>query len=107
MIRNIIDEKLQINNNHLKTSVLLIFKTKLMSTSNSLNYLTNLMFSLELQNTESGPVITYKLTNTIKNKILNYKDTVNSIYVEDKNSFTLNTNPCKCEHSPFIDPHHR
>ena len=107
MIRNIIDEKLQINNNHLKTSVLLIFKTKLLSTSDSLYYLTNLMFSLELQNKESGPVITYKLTNTIKNKILNYKDTVNSIYVEDKNSFTLNTNPCKCEHSPFIDPHHR
>ena len=37
------------------------------------------MFSLALQNKESGPAITYKLTNTIKNKILNYKDTVNSI----------------------------
>ena len=42
----------------------------------------------ELQCKEKRPVITYKLTNTIRNKISNYKDTVNSIYVEDKISFT-------------------
>ena len=29
------------------------------------------------------------------------------IYVEDKISFNLNTGPCECEHSPFIDPHHK
>ena len=61
----------------------------------------------ELQNKENRPVITYKLTNTIRNKILNYKDTFNSIYVEDKFSFILNTDPRECEHSPFIDPHHK
>ena len=40
-------------------------------------------------------------------KFLTYKDTVNSIYVEDKNSFTLNTNPCEFKQSPFIDPHYK
>ena len=38
---------------------------------------------------------------------MNYKATVNSIYVEDKISFTLNTDPRKCEHSLFIDPNHK
>ena len=38
----------------------------------------------ELQNKENRPVTTYKLTNTFKNEILDYKDTLNSIYVEDK-----------------------
>ena len=61
----------------------------------------------ELQNKESRPVITYKLTNTTRNKILNYKDTVNSIYVEDEISSTLITDPCQCEHSLFIYPHHK
>ena len=37
----------------------------------------------ELQNKENRPVITYKFTNTIRNRVLNYKYTVNSIYVED------------------------
>ena len=57
----------------------------------------------ELENKENRPEVTYKLTNAIKNKILNYKDTVNSIYAEDEISF----DPCECEHSPFIDPHHK
>lgn len=39
-------------------------------------------------------------------KILNYRDTVSSIYVEDEIWFTLNTYPCECEHSLLIDPHH-
>ena len=47
------------------------------------------------------------MTNTIRNKILNYKDIVSSIYAEDEISFTLNTDPCECDHSPFIDPHHK
>ena len=59
----------------------------------------------ELQNKEL--VITYKLTNIIRNKILNYKHAVNSIYVKEKILFNLNTNSCACEHSPFIDSHHK
>ena len=61
----------------------------------------------EPQNKENRPVITYKLTNTIRNKILNYKDIVSSIYAQDEISFTLNTDPCACEHFPFTDPDHR
>ena len=47
------------------------------------------------------------MTNTIRNKILNYKDIVSSIYAQDEISFTLNTDPCECEHFPFIDPDHK
>ena len=61
----------------------------------------------ELQKKESRPVITFKLTCTIRNKILNYKDCVDSIYVEDEILFILNTDLCECEHSPFTDPHHK
>ena len=60
----------------------------------------------ELQNKDRS-VITYKSIKTIRNTISNYKDTVNWIYVEDEISFTLNTDLCKCEHSPFIDPHNK
>ena len=62
---------------------------------------------MELQSKENRPVVTYKLTNTFRNKFLNYKETVNFIYVEDEISFNLNTDSCDCEHSPFIDPHHK
>ena len=61
----------------------------------------------ELQNKENRPAITDKLTNTIRNKISNYKGTFNATYVVDEISFTLNTDPCECEHFPFIDPHHK
>ena len=47
------------------------------------------------------------MTNTIRNKILNYKDIVSSIYAQDEISFTLNTDPCECEHFPFIDADHK
>ena len=38
---------------------------------------------MELQNKEKRRVIAYKFTNTIRNEILNYRDTVSLIYVED------------------------
>ena len=47
------------------------------------------------------------MINTIRNKLLTYKDTVNSIYVEDEILFALNPDSCECEHSPFIEPHHK
>ena len=43
------------------------------------------------------------MTSTFRIKTLNYKVTVNSIYVENEISFTLNTDPCQCEHSSLID----
>ena len=52
-------------------------------------------------------IFTYKLTDTTRNKILNCKDTVNSIYVEDEISFNLNADLYEWEHSPFIDLHHK
>ena len=60
----------------------------------------------EHQNKENRPVFTYELTNTSRNKTLNYKDTVNLIYIEDEISFTLNTNPFEYKHSSFTDSYH-
>ena len=45
----------------------------------------------KLQKKDSILTVTYKLDNTVKNKIINYKDVINSIYVGEKVSFTLNT----------------
>ena len=42
-------------------------------------------------------IYTHKLRSTTRNKISNYKDTVNSIHVEDEISFTSNIDPCECE----------
>ena len=52
-------------------------------------------------------VVTYSLNSTIRNKILNYKETVNSIIVDEDVSFTLNSEPCDCENSSFCDPNHK
>ena len=47
------------------------------------------------------------MTNIIRNKILNYKHAVNLVNVEEDISFNLNTDSYACEHSPFIDSHHK
>ena len=48
------------------------------------------------------------MVNAIRNKILNYQDNVNSIYVENEISCTLNTDHFESDHSPFIDHlHHK
>ena len=39
--------------------------------------------------------------------MLNQKYIVSSIYAQDEISFTLNTDPCECEHFPFIDADHK
>ena len=51
--------------------------------------------------------LSYKLGNTIRNKILNYKKTVESVFVDDEISFALDSEPCDCENSQFCDPHHK
>ena len=60
----------------------------------------------DMREKEEIPVVTYSLTNTIRNKILNYKETVESIYVDEDVSFTLNSESCNCSESSFCDPHH-
>lgn len=61
----------------------------------------------DLQSVESIPVVTYRLGPTIRNKILNYKDVVSSIYVDDEISFVPNSSSCCCESSSFCDPFHK
>ena len=64
------------------------------------------LLPLKLQPIENVPVVTYRLTNTIRHKILNRKEFVDSIIVDDEVSFTQNSDNCRCSDSPFCDPHH-
>ena len=48
----------------------------------------------KLKNKDNNLTLTYQLGKTIRNKILNYKETVNSIYGDEDISFCLNTDQC-------------
>ena len=61
----------------------------------------------KLKTNDNNPTVTYILGETITNKILNYKETVNSIYGDESVSFCLSTNQCDCADSSFCDPHHK
>ena len=41
----------------------------------------------DIQNKENIPIVTYQLGNTVRNKLLNYKETVNSIFVNEEATF--------------------
>ena len=56
---------------------------------------------------DNNPVVVYKLGSTIRNKILNYKETVEEIFIEDEVSFTTNTGECQCSQSRFCDLNHK
>ena len=51
-------------------------------------------------------MITHSLSKTIRNTILNYKDTVNDIVIDDEVSFTTNSVTCDCSSSEFYDKDH-
>ena len=61
-----------------------------------------------LQNEENIPIPTMRLTKTIRNKILNYKETANSLHIEvdDEVSFIRNSFECHFQESEFCDPYH-
>ena len=66
--------------------------------------ITHLTGKIQLQ--ENIPVASYRHTTTIRNKILNYEETVQSIIVDDKISFSSSAGTCDCERSTFCDEHH-
>ena len=68
------------------------------------------VFSLlpnKIQDEENRPVVTFTLGKTIRNKILNYKETVDSIFIDDEVSFSLDSDPCDCSSSQFSDAFHK
>ena len=65
------------------------------------------LLPLKIQAEEHIPVVSYKLCGTIRNKILNYKETVSSIYVDEDVSFVTNSDECNCQNSVFCDPLHK
>ena len=56
-------------------------------------------FSYDTPNKENIPMATYQLGKTVKNKLLNYKETVNSIFLDKKVAFSLKIATFKSEHS--------
>lgn len=52
-------------------------------------------------------MITYQLDDTNRNKILNYKETVNSICFDEDVSSSLDIHSFQCKYSEFCDPHHK
>ena len=59
-----------------------------------------------LQEHENIPVTTYKLVATIRNKVFNYKQTVETIELEERQSLNDDIYPCNCENSEFGDADH-
>ena len=55
---------------------------------------------------DDSPSVVYSLSNTIRNKILNYKDTVSSIDINDLETFGTGLHTCDCSSSDFVDPNH-
>ena len=49
-----------------------------------------------LQTKENIPTVAKQLGQSIKNKILNYKKTVNSIFIDHEVSVSLHTDKCVC-----------
>ena len=78
---------------------------QLPKTYNHSDIIKKLPFNLQKKN--SVPTVTYKLANNIRNNILNYKDVVKSIYVDEEVPFSLNTDLCDNENSKSCNPHHK
>ena len=58
----------------------------------------------QLSTPDNIPAVTYKLSTPIRDKIFNYKQTVESICLNEDDS--LNADECTCLHSPFCDQDH-
>ena len=52
------------------------------------------------------PSVVYSLTNTIRNKLFNYKETVNAINTNDRETYGTGITACDCHVSEFKDEHH-
>ena len=50
----------------------------------------------KLKNNVNNPTFTYELRKTIRSEIVNYKEAINSIYVDENVSFSLHTDQCGC-----------
>ena len=50
----------------------------------------------KLENNSNNPTFTYQLRKTNRSKIAYYKEAINSIYVDENVSFSLNTDQCGC-----------
>ena len=55
---------------------------------------------------DDSPAVVDSLTSTIRNKILNYKDTVSNIDINDMETYGTGLRSCNCSSSEFVDQHH-
>ena len=56
---------------------------------------------------DDSPSVVYSLSSTIRNKILNYKDTVSKIDINDMETFGTGLHSCECSSSEFVDHNHK
>ena len=63
--------------------------------------------SHESKNNDNNSSLTYQLSKTIRNKIVNYKEAVNCLHVDEDVSFSLYTDQCDCADSCLCGPHHK
>ena len=56
---------------------------------------------------DDSPSVVYSLSSTIRNKILNYKDTVSKIDINDLETFGTGLHTCDCSSSEFVDHNHK
>ena len=63
--------------------------------------------SHESKNNGNNSALTYQLSKTIRNKIVNYKEAVNCLHVDEDVSFSLYTDQCDCADSCLCGPHHK
>ena len=62
-------------------------------------------FQLERGDVET-PTVVYRLNPSIRSKLFNYKETVDSINADDRETFGTGIERCQCSDSTFCDPTH-
>ena len=66
----------------------------------------SLSFNLQDQDHENISVTTYKLTATIWNKVFNYRQTAESIELDEGQSLNFDKYLCKCKNPELCHPNH-
>ena len=51
--------------------------------------------------------VTYKTSKATHNNMLNYKEAVNEIYIDEEIVFSISTDQCDCTSSNFCSPYHK
>lgn len=65
------------------------------------------LWPLNIQTNENNPTVAYRLGKKIRNNIMNYKEAVDWIYIDEEIAFSVNTDQSDYTSSTFCDLHHK